>query len=173
MAPKSLFWWLCILVCISLTACGPKTQASPTTDQKVIASAVAATLEAASTATQRAMPTLPATEVPAPTFTLPPAEPTLPPATPTTPPSPTTAPPLVPDTLVAYTKNSDVYLWTRNDGPSRLTDMHDVVGVRLSEDGTLIAFKRQDPNDITLQELWVVNSSGVPNPSGHPPRLNR
>jgi hypothetical protein len=163
MAPKSSFFLFCLVIPLALAACGTKAQASPTADQKMVATAVAATLQAATNATQRTLPTHLPTQIPPPT-----AQPTVP--EPTSPPSPTSAPlpttvvPLVPDTLVAYTKNSDVYIWTLKDGPTRLTDLHDVVSVRLTDDGTLVAFKRQDSNDTTLQELWMVNTSGVPVP---------
>ncbi len=163
MAPKFTFSILCLLLTISLAGCATKTQANPTSDQKAIASAVAATLEAGGTATHSALPTLlpSKTSTPSPSPT---PEPTLPLATPTLAPSPSTTLPPAPQLLVAYTKNSDVNIWSASTGSTRLTDMHDVNSVRLSDDGTLVAFKLQDPNDVTQQELWVVNTRGVPNP---------
>ena len=163
MAPKSVFTWLCLLMPILFVACTPSSRPSPTADQKSISTAVAATLNAASTATQQALltsrPTQAFTTTPAPTQThiVPPS------ATPTITPIPTilTTPSVE---LVAYTKYSDVHLWSLAIGSTRLTDMHDVVSVRLSTDGSLVAFKRQDPEETKQQELWVVNSVGVPNP---------
>ncbi|HSB66686.1 MAG TPA: hypothetical protein VLD65_08905 [Anaerolineales bacterium] len=147
----------------ALAACKAGVQASPTIDQKVISSVVAATINAASTATQRAAltshPPQISTSTQAPTL----AETPLPSATSTVPPVPATPLPSTPEVMVAYTKYNDVYLWTPNLGITRLTDMHDVVSVHLSQDGALIAFKRQDPAEVTLQELWVVNTSGNPN----------
>lgn len=79
-------------------------------------------------------------------------------------PSPTVAIPTGSHQKIAYTKDGDVYLWKSGQDPVRLTELHDVVSLRLSGDGELIAFKRQDPNDVTLQDLRVVNTSGVPDP---------
>jgi hypothetical protein len=161
MAPKSSFWWGLWLCIAFLAACTPEAVTPPTADQKTIRTAVAATLNAASTATQGALPTSLPTQTKAST-----PEPTQP--IPTTPapvqPSPTAAIPTATPQRIAYTKNSDVYLWTSGLEPARLTDLHDVVSVRLSSDGMLIAFKRQHPEDVTLQELWVVNTEGIPNP---------
>ncbi len=164
MAPQSSFRWLSWLFLITLAACTARVQTSPTADQKAIASSVAETIKAAATATQRTIPTSLPKQIlsPTPEPTLP--EPILPLPSPTIAPSPTTSI-LAPSSMtVAYTKSNDVYMWTPEDGSIRLTDMQDVVSVRLSGDGSLVAFKRQDPNNILSQELWVVNTHGVPNP---------
>ncbi len=65
---------------------------------------------------------------------------------------------------IAYTKNGDINLWTEGTGPARLTNFHDVVALKVSGDGTLIAFQRQDPIDYYFMELWVVNTAGTPDP---------
>jgi hypothetical protein len=65
---------------------------------------------------------------------------------------------------IAYIKHGDVALWTEGIGTAILTDNHDTVDVRISDDCEWIAFKRQDTEDASLQELWVVNTSGIPEP---------
>lgn len=155
-----LFFFFFFLT-LTLGACSPKATSSPTAEQYGIETAVAATIQAAFTATQRAILTAQTTNtlVPPPPTTQP--QPTL---LPTPQLSPTFQLPPHIDLQVAYIKNSDVYLWTDGQGSTRLTDFHDAVGVRISDDGELIAFKRQNPDDVTLQELWVVNTRGVPDP---------
>lgn len=164
MAPKSSFLWLCLLFPVALAACTSNAQTSPTQDQKTISTAVASTLNAGSTVTQRAIltshPTQANTPTPVPTST----QTAQPSATQTVVALPTTSLPSTSEVMVAYTKYNDVYVWAASRGTTRLTDMHDVVNVRLSQDGRLIAFKRQDPSEVTLQELWVVNTDGIPNP---------
>ncbi len=163
MAPKSSDFLYCLVLSLVLVACAVKTQPAPTPDQKAIASAVAATLEVVKAATRQAIPSSTPidTSTPTPLPTAPP--PVLPSATSTTASSPTSLPgPSI--SLVTYTKYNDVYMWRPKDGATRLTDMHDVVDVRLSDDAELIAFKRQDPADVTQQELWAVNTTGIPTP---------
>lgn len=161
MAPKVSFLFAFGILASFLAACTPKATVTPTADQKIISTAVAATFGAAATATHAAIPTLqpalPISPTPKPTIILPTS-------TPSALPSATVAIPIGSPQRIAYTKNSDVYLWVEGNDPVRLTDMHDVVSLRLSDDGQLIAFKRQNPDDITLQELWVVNTQGIPEP---------
>ena len=159
MTPKIHLLWLSVLIFLAITGCASSSQTSPVADEKAIVTGVAATLNAALTATQRAIPTLSSTESIAPT-----PEPTMHAPTPTVAPSPTSQAPSTPGVMVAYTKNSDVSLWSPDQGAIRLTDMHDVVSVSISSDGELIAFKRQDAENIALQELWVVNTTGIPDP---------
>ncbi len=161
MASKSVVLWFCVLTIMALASCTSGPQAAPTVDQKSISTAIAATINAAATSTQRAISTI----QPLQTITLSPV-PTQAETTDATAglPSPTVAIPTGAGQRIAYTKNGDVYLWSTGHDPLRLTDMHDVVTVRLSGDGSLIAFKRQNPDDVTQQELWVVNSEGTPNP---------
>jgi hypothetical protein len=161
MAPKASFLLAFGILVSLLAACTPKATVIPTADQNIISTAVAATLDAAATASHAAIPTI----QPALT-TIPTSKPTviLPTSTPAALPSPTVAIPTGSPQRITYTKNSDVYLWIDGNDPVRLTDMHDVVSLRLSDDGQLIAFKRQNPDDVTLQELWVVNTQGIPEP---------
>ncbi len=121
----------------------------------------------------------------APTITSAPAIPTQtdtqapPTASPTT--TPTPEPSLVPTTTnvpptatlvsgagqplrIAYTRGGDVYFWTEGQGSVALTDTHDVVALKVSDDGTLVAFQRQDTVDYYFMELWVVNTAGLPDP---------
>jgi hypothetical protein len=65
---------------------------------------------------------------------------------------------------IAYIKHGEVALWTEGIGVAYLTDNHDTVDLQISDDGEWIAFKRQDAEDASLQELWVVNTSGIPEP---------
>jgi hypothetical protein len=163
MTPKASFQWVYLFITLALAACSSSIQASPTTDQKAIGTGVAATLNAAFTATQRALltdhPFISSSSTPLPALTvsvLPSATPK-PTLTPTTFPTPGLE-------LVAYTKNNDIYLWSPESGTTQLTEVHDVVSVRLSGDGALVAYKRQEPENIALQELWVVNTVGSPDP---------
>jgi hypothetical protein len=161
MARKSFYPFIFFFLSITLGACSPKATTSPTVEQYDIETVVAATVKAAFTSTQKAFLTA------QPTNTLAPHPlPTQPQPThlPTLQTSPTFQLPPHVVLQVAYIKNSDVYLWTDGQGSTRLTDYHDAVSVRISDDGELIAFKRESPDDVTLQELWVVNTSGVPNP---------
>jgi hypothetical protein len=127
MTPKIHFLWLSLLIFLTLTACTSPVQTTPAADEKAIATGVAATLNAALTATQRAFATSTSSESIAPT-----PEPSLPPPSPTVVPSPTSQVPSTPGVMVAYTKNSDVFLWSPDRGAIRLTDMHDVVSVSIS-----------------------------------------
>jgi hypothetical protein len=161
MARKPSYIFLFFLLSFSLIACTPRATSNPTAEQYGIDTAVAETVQAAFTATQQVILTA------QPTNTLvPPPLPTQPQLTllPTPQQSPTFQLPPHVDLQVAYIKNSDVYLWIDGQGSTRLTDVHDAVSVRISDDGELIAFKRQNPDDVTLQELWVVNTRGVPEP---------
>jgi hypothetical protein len=161
MARKSFYLFHFFFLSIALSACSPKATSSPTAEQYGIETAVAATVQAAFTTTQRAILTAQPTNtlVPPPPATQP--QPTL---LPTPQQSPTFQLPPHVDLQVAYIKNSDVYLWIDGQGSTRLTDFHDAVSVCISDDGELIAYKRQNPDDVTFQELWVVNTSGVPDP---------
>lgn len=159
MAPRSAYLWLYLLILFTLAGCTSTIQSPPPTDQKTIATSTDANLNATSTATQPAIPTAIPTGTLSPTQAL-----TLPPPTSTTAPSPTAELPSTMGGLIAYTKNSDVFIWSASNGSTRLTDMHDVESVRISDDGELVAFKRQDPENIVMQELWVVNTQGVPEP---------
>jgi hypothetical protein len=152
--------FFCFLT-LTLGACSLKATSSPTAEQYGIETAVAATVQAAFTATQRAILTAQPTNTPMPTPLPTQLQPTLLPSPQL---SPTFQLPPHVDLQVAYIKNSDVYLWIDGQGSNRLTDFHDAVSVRISDDGELIAFKRQNPDEVTLQELWVVNTRGVPDP---------
>jgi hypothetical protein len=162
MAPRSLLSaFLCLFFLLTLTACASRATTPPTVDQNAVATAVAGTLEAAFSGTQRAISALRPTQTIIPT-----PEPTLP--APTITPAIVELPtlPIPYDTAlrVAYLKESDVYLWTDGDGSIRLTEFYDAVSLRLSDDAELIAFKRQDPDNVAGQELWVVNTRGLSEP---------
>jgi hypothetical protein len=161
MVRKSFSLFFFFFLTVPLGACSPKSTSNPTAEQYGIETAVAATVQAAFTATQRAMPTAIPTSTLIPTSLPTQPQPTLP-ITPQL--SPTFQLPPHVDLQVAYIKNSDVYLWIDGRGSTRLTDFHDAVSVRISDDSELIAFKRQNPEDVTLQELWVVNTRGIPDP---------
>jgi hypothetical protein len=161
MAGKPSLMFSIFFLCVAVIACTPQATSSPIPEQNSIETVVAATVQAAITATQRAILTAQPTKTLAPTSLPTQPQPTL---LPTTQITPTFQLPPHIELQVAYIKNSDVYLWTDGQAAVRLTDLHDAVSVRISDDGELIAFKRQSPDDVTLQELWVVNTSGVPDP---------
>jgi hypothetical protein len=162
MAPRSLFSpFLCLFSLLTLTACVSQATTPPTVDQNAVATGVAATVEAAFTSTQHAISAMRPTGTH--TSTLAPTLPA-PTITPTIAQLPTLPIPYDAAIQVAYLKEGDVYLWTDRQGSMRLTELYDVVSLRLSDDAELIAFKRQNPDDVTLQELWVVNTRGVPVP---------
>ena len=58
----------------------------------------------------------------------------------------------------AYTQDGDVYYWEEGSLPVMLTTVGDAVGVKLSDDGSVIAFTRGP--DYYHQELWAINSDG-------------
>ena len=164
MARKTSFIFTIFFLTLVLVACGPKAISSSTPETNNIETLVAATVEAAFAATQGAIPIALPTNTLAPTLIATQTEPTLIPTSTTTLQAVLPTPPSALALRVAYIKNSDVYLWIEGNDPVRLTDVHDAVSVRLSDDGEFIAFKRQNQADATLQELWVVNTSGIPDP---------
>jgi len=68
-------------------------------------------------------------------------------------PTPTPVPPRL---RVAYSKNADPWIWTEGEGPRQLADSVNVMDVRLSSDGMVVAFKRDDTG-----ELLAVNADGT------------
>ncbi len=65
---------------------------------------------------------------------------------------------------VAYIKDGNVYIWTEGENSVGLTSTHDAERVRISDDGQVIAFLRNNPNDFPPRhELWAVNTSGLTN----------
>ncbi len=165
MAHKSSFvFLLCLLFPLSLAACKSTTAAPPNAYQNAISTIVAATVQAAFSATQLAFeetqstPLIPPTPLPAqpnPTRSI---------ATPTLLPLSTYEFPTDQALRIAYTKDGNVYLWTAGDGSKALADSYDAVKLRISDDGAYIAYQRQDAQDPSSQELWVVNTNGYPNP---------
>jgi hypothetical protein len=148
-----------------LAACVPKSAISPTADQNAGATIVASTTQAAATASQIAISKTSSPVIVTPII------PTSTPltlqvsSTPTILPSPTVTNMHDAAQQIAYIKGGDVYLWTGGIGSIGLTATHDAVDLQISGDGSLIAFKRQDPNDHTSQEIWMVNTSGSPKPT--------
>lgn len=150
---SSFLLLLFALILISLAACAPAQTSSPPADQAAVATIVAAT----QTALAASMPpTIPPTVQP----TL--AEPAAPPATPKVVASPTTEP--TPSSFIAYIKGGNVFVWTENAGSMPLTDTRDAIQVRISGDGTLVAYLRQDPADMFKQELWLANVNALFSP---------
>lgn len=162
MSKKSSFV-ICLILLFSLVACSPKTAVSTMPEPDTVATGVAATLEAASTATQRALATNQA-PLSTPTIEVITPEPTISPATPTEPASPTPESTEIPAVRIAYIKDGDVHLWTEGYGSIGLSDTYDAVALSISSDGELIAFKRQGLTNYFPQELWAVNTHGTPNP---------
>ena len=154
---------LIVLFSLSLVACTSKATDLPQTEQNTIATIVVATVEAAFDATQHALSeTQRYTEItstPQPT----PSEAPINTVIPSIQTSPTPSTPAGHALRVAYTKAGNVYLWIEGSGSVGLTSSHDAVELRISGDGELIVFKRLDPNNYNIQELWVVNTSGMAN----------
>lgn len=66
---------------------------------------------------------------------------------------------MVPEVLkAAFTQDGDVYYWEEGSLPVMLTTIGDAVDVRISDDGSVIAFTRGP--DYYHQELWAINSDG-------------
>lgn len=125
-------------------ACAPAPAAPPSPEPDALATAVAATVTALAAA-----PAPPAE-------TSPPAPPA---ATATEPSSPPTSPPAAGFRL-AYVDAGDVWYLEEGGAPRRLTDLGEVVDLRLSDDGQRVAFVRQPPPDPRGAELWAVNTDG-------------
>jgi hypothetical protein len=124
------------LICILLLASCLPASTSPD-NQNALETIVAATLTAVAGETPA---TQPATDTPdVPTFTPPRA------------------------LQVAYVKDGNVYIWTEGENSVGLTNTGDAEGVRISDDGQVIAYTRRDPNDDFVYELWAVNTSGPTN----------
>lgn len=164
LSKSSVFITVIALVSILLAACTQVATSPSTPEQHAVDTIVAATLSAASTATQVKLAETPAVATFTPTAE--PASPEPPTSTPTStlPPSPTPTIPASTALKVAYIKDGNLWLWTEPKDTVQLTDTHDAVDLKISGDGELIAFKRQDPVNSNLQELWVVNTTGTPNP---------
>jgi len=64
---------------------------------------------------------------------------------------------------VAYVKDGNVYIWTEGESSVGLTNTHDAIRVSISDDGQVIAYTRQNPNNDFIYELWAVNTSGPTN----------
>ena len=140
----------------------PQAINSHTAVQHAIETSVAATMGAVITATEATPsdtptagtipPTIPPTFTALPTGT----------ATATIQPSPT------PETTasialnVAYIIGGNVWLWAGGKDNIQLTDTGDAVDLAISDDGELIAFKRQDPDNLNIEVLWVTDTSGGP-----------
>lgn len=56
---------------------------------------------------------------------------------------------------LAYSKNADPWIWTEGEGPYQVADSVNVIDVRLSSDGQVVAFKRDD-----IGEVLAVNADG-------------
>ena len=154
---KSILLLRTIVPILILVACAPTATQSPTVDQDAVATIVAATQTALAEIPTGFPPTVQPTQ-PEPTQ----VEPGTSTAMPTIPASQTTEP--IPAVRIAYIKDGNVYLWTEGYGSVGLTDSHDAVDLRISGDGELVAYVRQDPNDSFIQELWACNANGSPNP---------
>jgi len=145
------------LIILFLVACVPESTLTPAIEQTRTDTGVPATAIPVETNTQAppptALPTASSTPQPAPSATNPAILPT-----------PTPVPELDHAITIAYTRDGAVYLWTEGEGSVALTDSQDVVDLRLSDDGKLIMYQRQDPVDYACQELWVVNTHGTPDP---------
>jgi hypothetical protein len=135
---KPHWQFLSLIFVLLLTGCLPSgTPTGNQNDQSALETIVAATLAAFTE------------EAPAP-----------PPAT-DTPEAPTATPPRA--LQVAYVKNGNVYLWTEGGNSVGLTNTGDAVDVRVSEDGQVIAYVRQNPTNDFAYELWAVNTSDLTN----------
>lgn len=75
------------------------------------------------------------------------------------PPGPTPSPTPEPLPLqVAYVREGEVYLWSEGGAAAPVTALGDVNGVKISDDGQILAVIRQlDP---TTQEIWAVSTDG-------------
>jgi len=155
---SSLLVFLVIFCSISLAACVSAATDRPSPEQHTLETGVAATMQAALTATQAA---LAGTRVsPAVTLTPPPTttETATGTHTSTVSPSPTPEPTVSAIIRLAFIKDGNVWLWIGGKDTIQLTDTHDTVDLRISDDGQLIAFKRQDPDNVNSQALWVINT---------------
>jgi hypothetical protein len=76
-------------------------------------------------------------------------------------PTETTAPQPAPDgaLTVAYTRAGDAWLWREGGTPKQYTYNGQVMDVRLSDDGQVLAYLKQ--LDDTHFELWAVNGDGT------------
>jgi hypothetical protein len=148
---------LSALIILFLVACVPARTLAPAIEPTHTATGVPASAVPVETDTQvpppTALPTASSTPQPAPTAT-----------NPAILPSPTPLPESDHPVTIAYTKEGAVYLWTEGEGSVALTEAQDVVDLRISDDGELIMYQRQDPVDYAFQELWVVNTRGTPDP---------
>ena len=139
---KLKFGWqlLSLIVIFLLAGCLPA--GTPPDNQSALETIVATTLTAI------------AGEAPVPVETSTPVEPVAPSA-------PTFTPPRA--LQVAYVKDGNVYIWTEGESSVGLISTHDAVRVNISDDGQVIAYTRQDPNNDFAYELWAVNTSGPTN----------
>lgn len=148
--------WLLLAACmILLVSCTPASTSTPITEDAVTATSLPGTVIPVETETTTPQPTTPPTTTsqPSPSSTVP-----------TLLPSATPGSEVSQALKIAYIKDGAVNLWTEGGVSVTLTDSQDAAEVQLSDDGQLIAYRRQDPNDFTFQELWVVNTNGTPEP---------
>lgn len=140
-----------LILTLILSACEGVTEPEPTpqpTVEAATATPAPTTPTTAATETVAGTPAEQATETAvAPTPT------SQPEATPTEVPPTETPAPQAGEVVVAYVAQGDVYLWTSEAGPQRLTTDGGVDDVKLSPDGQLIALRREG-------HLWVINSDG-------------
>ncbi|RPI82777.1 MAG: hypothetical protein EHM41_17560 [Chloroflexi bacterium] len=73
-------------------------------------------------------------------------------------PSPTTEPAPAQPLKIAYTKDGDAWLWVEGGSPTQLTTSGGVIDIRLSDDGSVVAFLKQATE--LISELWAVNADG-------------
>ncbi|MFZ6029432.1 MAG: hypothetical protein ACOYYS_17100 [Chloroflexota bacterium] len=66
--------------------------------------------------------------------------------------------------VAAYVKDGNVYTWIEGGGTAARSSTNDAVDVRISDDGQVIAFLRESPDDYFHQELWAANTHGAANP---------
>jgi len=142
---KTNFWIVFSFIVFASLACSiPGLSAQP--DTADIATSVAATMSAQPTPTPMTEPSAQPENLP----------------TATTAVTPTTIPAANrhPDELhVAFiSPQQDVYSWSQSQGTIKILDYHDASGLKISEDGSLIAVIRSSSNQ--QSSLWVVGFDG-------------
>ena len=142
---------LVLIASVFLTACG-SVAAPPTDDPALLATMVAATVQAALGEPAAALTQVSPTATIAPAPVAPTAE-----AVP-----PTVVPqPISPSALTAaYIKDGNIYVWTEGGNKIGLTSTGDVQEVSISSDGQRIAYVRELTSTPFAYELWVINSDG-------------
>lgn len=154
MKPRKRFLLSLVLLISLLSACAPA-QSGGLSDADVIATIVAATLNANAAATDAGAPT---------------AEPTA--AVPQ--PNAFGACANNGQISLAYVKDNNIWLWVESGIKTQLTNTADANDVRISQDGCRVAYTRLVPNPAYdpnaefgpskfIDELWVVSSDGSGN----------